>query len=91
MGGARRVFDTLIEHRQVREERVLATLLRVGQSSLDNLVAEVYSDIDPALYKVAKLSLWAHLLKLERESKARKRVEQHWLYGDEIWSCIGTT
>jgi hypothetical protein len=45
----------------------------------------VYSDINKTLFGMAKMSLWAHLLKLEKEGRATKRIDLHWAYGEEHW------
>jgi len=63
----------------------LRVLSEIGESSLDDLLPQVYDDIDPVLLKMAKLSLWAHLLKLEHEGRALKRIAEHWAFGEERW------
>ena len=79
-GGAR--IDGLIAHRLGREAKVAGALSRVGHDSLDALVPLVYDDVDPALYPVARLSLWAHLLKLQRDGRAQEAAgEWRWLAG----------
>ncbi len=85
MAEAERVVKELVEHRLRRENKVLAALAGQVQASLDLLLPQVYSDIDPRLLRVAKLSLWAHLLKLEKEGRAAKHAEEHWLFGEELW------
>jgi glyoxylase-like metal-dependent hydrolase (beta-lactamase superfamily II) len=67
----------LVAHRLGREEKVLAGLARSGGGSLDELVAIVYDDVDPALHPWAKKSLEAHLIKLDREGRARCN-EKRW-------------
>ena len=37
---------------------------------MDELVAAVYLDVDPASYPIARRSMWAHLRKLRHEGKA---------------------
>jgi hypothetical protein len=56
---------------------VVAGLERVGPASVDDLVPVVYNDVDPSLHPWAKLSLLAHLLKLQVESRAS--------VSDEFW------
>ena len=75
----------LIKHRQYREAKVIDALRRAGERSLEALVPFAYDDTDPSLYKMAIYSLWAHLLKLEREGRVEKRVERHWAFGEEHW------
>lgn len=78
-------MDKLVRHRQYRESKVITALKTLGEGSLDTLVPIVYDDVDPVLHKVARFSLWAHLLKLERESRAIKTIENHWAFGEEHW------
>lgn len=86
MGEAYQVVDDLVAHRMRREKKVIESLQRSPNSNLDTLMGFAYADVDKRLYKIAKLSLWAHLLKLEKESKAYKQAEEHWLFGDELWT-----
>jgi glyoxylase-like metal-dependent hydrolase (beta-lactamase superfamily II) len=62
----------LIAHRLGREAKVEAALGRHSGRSLDALLLEVYADVDPALHSWARYSLEAHLIKLEREGRARR-------------------
>jgi glyoxylase-like metal-dependent hydrolase (beta-lactamase superfamily II) len=63
-------IDRLVAHRLGREAKVVEVLRREGHGSLDALVPAVYDDVDPALHPIARLSLWAHLLKLQRDGRA---------------------
>ncbi len=85
MDDAVEVVDALVRHRLSRESRILAAMERLGEASLEALTADVYADVDPVLHKVAQVSLWAHLLKLEKEGRAEKHAEAHWLFGQELW------
>ena len=60
----------LIAHRLKREEKVVAALARAGGGTLDELVPLAYDDVSEKLHPVAKRSLHAHLIKLEREGRA---------------------
>ncbi|HXQ31184.1 MAG TPA: MBL fold metallo-hydrolase [Steroidobacteraceae bacterium] len=66
------VIAGLVRHRQMREARVLAALRDLGPASIEELLPQVYADVDPALHAMARYSLEAHLLKLERERRARR-------------------
>ncbi|MBP8925593.1 MAG: MBL fold metallo-hydrolase [Pseudomonadales bacterium] len=68
--------DALITHRLKREAKVLASLATRGGGTLDELLPLAYDDVPVALHPMAKYSLWAHLLKLERESRAHCRDER---------------
>ena len=59
----------LVEHRLAREAKVIDKLAAYPASALSLLVTKVYDDVDPSLYAYAQLSLLAHLLKLEQESR----------------------
>jgi glyoxylase-like metal-dependent hydrolase (beta-lactamase superfamily II) len=63
------VMKALIAHRLAREAKLLAAL-PAEPLPLDALVRRVYDDVDPALHAWAQYSLEAHLIKLERESRA---------------------
>lgn len=75
MNEPEREISALLKHRQYREDKVLAALTTVGEASLSALVPHAYDDTDSSLHPVARFSLWAHLLKLEREGRAERTVE----------------
>ena len=71
------VIDAYIAHRLAREDLVAQALLgatgpdtTTGSVTVDDLVPVVYADVDPAIYPVARLSLWAHLRKLDDDGRA---------------------
>jgi glyoxylase-like metal-dependent hydrolase (beta-lactamase superfamily II) len=68
----------LVEHRLARERKVQDGLQQLGPCDLDQLVTVVYADVDPALHPWAKLSMEAHLIKLQREGAAGKTADGHW-------------
>jgi len=61
----------IIAHRLQREAKVALRLRELGPGTIDELVASVYDDVDPRLHPLAKASLWAHLLKLRDDRRAR--------------------
>jgi len=63
--------EKLVRHRLMREAKVSAALDQRPQS-LDELVVTVYDDVDPRMHEWARLSLLAHLIKLEDEGKTLK-------------------
>jgi glyoxylase-like metal-dependent hydrolase (beta-lactamase superfamily II) len=72
-------IDWYVEHRLEREQQVLDALTRAGTAKIDQLVAEIYTDLDPDLVPVAKRTVHAHLLKLAAEGKvAGKTVSGNW-------------
>jgi glyoxylase-like metal-dependent hydrolase (beta-lactamase superfamily II) len=79
MDNPKETVEWLVNHRLKREAKVVSSLQQLGRSSLDGLVKVVYDDVDTSLHKMAKLSLSAHLIKLQQEGRAL----QHEL--DEAW------
>ena len=59
-------------HRLAREAKVTTALGRLGEATLEELVAQVYDDVSPKLHPVATRSLSAHLDKLVAEGRARQ-------------------
>lgn len=88
MSEAAQAVQQIIDHRLSREDKVVSALRQSPNASLDTLMGFVYPDVDERLYRIARLSLWAHLLKLEKENRASKQAEKHWLYDDELWSPV---
>ena len=66
--------EKLVRHRLLREAKIFGALSDAAQS-LDDLVVAVYDDVDPTMHEWAKLSLLAHLIKLEDERRTIKTVE----------------
>lgn len=67
------VFQRYITHRRMREEKIVAAIIAgsngdEGVTSAE-LVPAVYDDVSPAIWPIAKLSIDAHLEKLEREGR----------------------
>jgi len=73
--------EKLVRHRLMREAKVVAQLERLGQANMDELVVAVYDDVPEAMHPWAKLSLLAHLIKLQVEERA---VD----HGDSVWSML---
>lgn len=69
MNSPNEVVDWIVEHRYEREEKVLHSVLKLGRADLEALVAVVYDDVHTALHGVAKLSLEAHLIKLQHDRR----------------------
>ena len=73
--------EKLVRHRLMREAKV-ASALDSAPQSLDGLVVTVYDDVDPVMHEWAKLSLLAHLIKLEGEGRTLKssvKGVDHWV------------
>ncbi|MEH6581959.1 MAG: MBL fold metallo-hydrolase [Halioglobus sp.] len=65
------VVEWLVNHRLQRENKVVEGLKALNWAPLDELVAVVYDDVDSKLHEMAKLSLSAHLIKLQQEKRVR--------------------
>lgn len=80
------LFRYYIAHRLGREAKVASALAAIGPegASLEALVPIVYADTPVLMWPIARLSLEAHLLKLEREGRARRSGEGR--EGREAWS-----
>lgn len=74
-------IQRLIAHRLGREEKVLHVLADLAVATIDALTPGVYDDVDPKLHPIAKYSLRAHLIKLEKEG----RVSLH----KDSWTLLG--
>ncbi|HZP41324.1 MAG TPA: MBL fold metallo-hydrolase [Candidatus Binatia bacterium] len=73
------LFDRYVAHRLMREAKVAGALEAAGDggATLDALLPSAYADTPRALWMLARWSLEAHLVKLEREGRAR-RTERGW-------------
>jgi glyoxylase-like metal-dependent hydrolase (beta-lactamase superfamily II) len=66
------VIDAIVAHRAEREARVRAALGQLAPATLDSLLERVYAETPRSLWPMARLSLTAILIKLEREGRARR-------------------
>ncbi len=80
----RRVLEEYLAHRQERERQVLAGLA-AGPTTVEALVADIYSDVDPRLHPMAAQSVLAHLLKLEREGRVLSGQDGS---GSVLWRLV---
>jgi len=71
MEDSRAVVEWLVNHRLKREDKVVRGLQQLGRAPVAELVRVVYDDVDTSLHKMARLSLAAHLIKLQHENRAR--------------------
>jgi len=61
-----------IAHREERERQILAALGATGSALVPELVERIYVDVPAVLHRAAAQSVASHLLKLEREGRARR-------------------
>ncbi len=67
------IIEGLIQHRLLREQKVLSGLAQAGPCDLAALTAQVYDDVPSFLHPVARHSLLAHLLKLDADGLVRQQ------------------
>jgi glyoxylase-like metal-dependent hydrolase (beta-lactamase superfamily II) len=67
-------IDEYIEHRQMRERRLVGALQR-GERSRAALLAEVWDDVPEELRPAAAIAMQAHLEKLEDEGRLPTGLE----------------
>ncbi len=65
------LFRFYVKHRLAREAKAIAALAKTPRT-LDELVPEVYADTPPLLWPLGRLSLEAHLEKLEKDGGAKR-------------------
>ncbi len=63
-------LDQYIEHRLMREQKVLTALRSAGEGSAFDLLPQAYDDTPAALYPLAARACLAHLLKLVEDGAA---------------------
>jgi glyoxylase-like metal-dependent hydrolase (beta-lactamase superfamily II) len=73
------LFDRYVEHRLMREGKVLSALADVGEAgaTLAELLPSAYDDTPVHLFPIASLSLAAHLEKLVDDGKVKKLEERY--------------
>jgi len=64
-----RVVEALRLHRMTRESKLLRVMATLGPAPLERLTPPVYDDVAPDRHSWARLTLEAHLIKLEREGR----------------------
>ena len=62
-------------HRRDRERQIVAAM-RDGVTEVDAIVSRIYTPLSPPLVPMARESVLAHLIKLEREGKTRRDGER---------------
>ncbi|MGH9169347.1 MAG: MBL fold metallo-hydrolase [Acidimicrobiales bacterium] len=66
----RAVVEYYVAHRLQREAAVLASLAARRSAVVEDIVADVYTDVPEVLHPIARYSVWAHLRKLGQEGRA---------------------
>ncbi|MDP2719448.1 MAG: MBL fold metallo-hydrolase [Dehalococcoidia bacterium] len=65
-------ISELIEHRLAREKQIVG-LLEVGEMSVEEIIKEIYPELDSRLFDMARGQVLAHLIKLRREGRIKPR------------------
>lgn len=63
-----------LAHRRAREDQIVAAVT-AGHSSADSIVSHIYAAMSPVLTGMARESVMAHLLKLERDGRVRRDAD----------------
>ncbi|MEP7200693.1 MAG: MBL fold metallo-hydrolase [Chloroflexota bacterium] len=74
-------IDEYIEHRLMRERQIVAQL-QTGPQTVEELVAEIYKDVDKKLHGAAGWSVRAHLVRLQRAGRVKASEERFEFVGD---------
>ena len=67
IGAPHKEIRRLIAHRLAREQKVISSLKRLGNASLEDLLPHAYDDVPVRMHRWAARSLTAHLDKLVAE------------------------
>jgi endoribonuclease LACTB2 len=76
IGSAREKIEEYIEHRTMRENKILAAV-QAGATLPHEIVEAAYTDVHPSMYGLAERSTVAHLEKLEEEGKVLRYNEAY--------------
>ena len=67
----KKTINSIIRHRLSRESKVFRCVEKKQNSNIDQLLLLVYDDVPEMLHPIAKMSLLAHLIKLEEDGKLK--------------------
>ena len=72
-----KTIQSIIRHRLSRESKVLRCVNKNKNSNLDELLPLVYDDVPEMLHPIARMSLLAHLIKLQDEQKIKSNENRY--------------
>ena len=72
-----KTIQSIIRHRLSRESKVLRCIEKNKQSNLDELLPLVYNDVPEMLHPIARMSLLAHIIKLEDDGKIKNQKNHY--------------
>lgn len=73
-----------LDHRRMRERQILEAL-QTGPRTIREMVAWIYADVPRRLHGLAEESVWSHLVKLEGESRVRRKDTD----GQGLYEALG--
>jgi glyoxylase-like metal-dependent hydrolase (beta-lactamase superfamily II) len=73
MDRGKEVLEALRAHRLAREAKVLRSIPKLSEATLDTLTPLVYDDVPADRHAWARLTLEAHLIKLVRDGRVREQ------------------
>ncbi len=77
-------IDEYLQHRRQRESQILKVLERGTPTTVDAIVASLYTDIVEELRPMAAATVWAHLRKLDQEGRAQGGdLDGPWVAADQ--------
>lgn len=79
MDRPKKAIQHAIDHRLMREAKVVAALRDMAPVAIDSLLVRVYDDVPPIRHPMALRSLMAHLIKLTKDGIAYEE--------DGLWRC----
>ena len=72
-------IDEYLAHRAMREKQIVSALRVAGSTTVDAIVETLYTDLAEELVPMAAGTVWAHLLKLKAEGRAKgKTAKGRW-------------
>jgi glyoxylase-like metal-dependent hydrolase (beta-lactamase superfamily II) len=77
IGDAKQALRALRAHRLAREDKVVSKLGALGAASIEVLTPAVYDDVPEDRHSWARLTLQAHLIKLQRDGRV---CEEHGIW-----------
>ena len=75
------VTDWIFNHRLTREKKVLKSMQKLKETTIEDLLLDVYDDVDSHLHPIALWSLEAHLIRLEENNLVTKIENTLWRIG----------
>ena len=75
------VTNWIFNHRLTREKKVLISMQKLKETTIEDLLLDVYDDVDSHLHPIALWSLEAHLIRLEENNLVTKIENTLWRIG----------